>query len=262
VTKTTERFDPTEPKTVEDLVMGLIHRYAYTVAASSIQPGAPVLDVGFGEGYGAEILATSNYIGVELDEEIVALARARYPKFRFERYDGVHLPRGPFDLVVSFQVVEHVRDPEPWLAEISRVTNHAMFTTPNRVHRLPDGGRPWNRYHVREFTAGELRALLAPHFDDVIVHGVSAPPEIEAIELARYARARRIARLDRLGLRHRLPTSVDAWVRKRLRKPVVPTSQVRFDLTDLRHSEDLAKTGLDLLAIATNHRVLRGRQHI
>jgi SAM-dependent methyltransferase len=233
--------------------MALYHRYAYSVAAASIEPGARVLDVGFGEGYGAEMLATPNYVGVELDADVVDHARARYPNFRFEQYDGVRLPQGPFDLVVSFQVIEHVPDPEPWLAEISRVTKRAMFTTPNRVHRLPNGGRPWNRYHVREFTAAELRALLARHFADVTVNGVSAPPEIEAIELARYARARRLARLDVLGLRHRLPTGLDAWVRNRLRKPAGAPSALRFDLGDLRHSKDLAETGLDLLAIATNH---------
>ncbi|MGH7541005.1 MAG: hypothetical protein ACRELC_08405, partial [Gemmatimonadota bacterium] len=68
---TTERFDPTHGETVEDQAMGLYHRYAYTVAAESIEPDARVLDVGFGEGYGAELLGTPNYVGVELDEEVV-----------------------------------------------------------------------------------------------------------------------------------------------------------------------------------------------
>jgi SAM-dependent methyltransferase len=248
---TTERFDPTRAETVEDQAMGLYHRYAYSVAAAAIEPDARVLDVGFGVGYGAEILATANYVGVELEEDVVERARARHPGFRFERYDGLHLPEGPFDLVVSFQVIEHVPDPEPWLAEISRVTERAMFTTPNRIHRLPDGGRPWNRYHVREYTADELRAQLERHFRQVVVHGVSAPREIEEIELARYARARRIARLDVLGLRHRLPTRLDAWARARLRKPVAPSSEVKFDLSDLRHSPELAETALDLLAVAS-----------
>jgi SAM-dependent methyltransferase len=252
VSETTERFDPTDPRTVEDVVMGLFHRYAYTVAAASIEPGSRVLDVGFGEGYGAEILATPHYVGVELDDAAVQQARKRYPAFRFEPYDGVRLPPGPFDLVVSFQVIEHIRDPEPWLAEISRVTKRAMFTTPNRVHRLPNGGRPWNRYHVREYTAGELRELLGSYFDAVTVHGISAPPEVEAVELARYARARKIARLDILGLRHRLPKGLDARVRRRLRKPASSTMPVPVQLDDLRHSERFAESALDLMATVTN----------
>ena len=246
---TTERFDPTRPTTAEDRVMGLFHRYAYEVAAASIEPGARVLDVGFGEGYGAEILGTPNYLGVEVDEKVVARARSRHPRFHFASYDGRRLPPGPFDLAISFQVIEHVDEPEPWLDEIARVSRRAMFTTPNRIHRVRDGERPWNRYHVREFLAEELRALLAAHFDDVVVYGVSARPEIEAVELARVARARKIARLDPLGLRYRLPEAADAWVRRKLRRPPLVEGDERFDLADLQHSEAHADSGIDLLAI-------------
>jgi hypothetical protein len=127
-----------------------------------------------------------------------------------------------------------------------------MFTTPNRIHRVRDGERPWNRYHVREFVAEELRALLSAHFDDVVVYGVSARPEIEAVELARVARARKIARLDPLGLRYRLPKAADAWVRRKLRRPLPVTGDERFDLADLQHSEAQADSGIDLLAIVEN----------
>jgi hypothetical protein len=150
---------------------------------------------------------------------------------------------------VSFQVIEHVSEPEPWLDEIARVSRRAMFTTPNRIHRIADGQRPWNRYHVQEFVADELRSLLANHFRNVVVYGVSARPEIEAVELARVARARRIARLDPLGLRYRLPKATDAWVRRKLRRPLEASGAERFDLADLQHSEAYADSGIDLLAM-------------
>jgi SAM-dependent methyltransferase len=242
-----ERFDATREQTVEDVVMGLYHRYSYEVAARTLRPGDRVLDVGFGEGYGAAILKC-DYTGVELDADLVSHARSQYAG-RFETYDGRHLPDGPFDLVVSFQVIEHVHAVDSWLAEIARVAGRAMFATPNRIHRLRDGERPWNRYHVREFTAAELRRLLERHFGEVEVHGVCASAEIEAVELARYARARKIARLDPLGVRYRLPSRMDAWVRSRLRKP--PAS-VRhdFSLDEFTHSESCIERGLVLLADA------------
>jgi SAM-dependent methyltransferase len=243
----TERFDATLGRTSEDVVMGLYHRYAYEVAARTLQPDDRVLDVGFGEGYGSTILG-GGYSGVELDPDLVAHARAMYPDAVFETYDGRHLPDGPFDLVVSFQVIEHVPDPELWLAEVARVARRAMFATPNRIHRLGEGERPWNRYHVNEFDADELRELLGRHFDEVAVYGVCAPAEIEAVELARFRRARRIARLDPLGLRYRLPRRVDALVRSRLRKPA-PTAR-HFSLDELQHSEACIETGLVLLADA------------
>lgn len=240
-----ERFDATRRETAEDVVMGLYHRYSYEVAARSLQPGDRVLDVGFGEGYGSTILG-GEYTGVELDPKLVAHARARYHG-RFETYDGRHLPDDPFDLVVSFQVIEHVHDPDPWLAEIARVARRAMFATPNRIHRIRDGERPWNRYHVREFSAEELQQLLESHYNEVVVYGVCGSPEIEAVELARYARARRIARLDPLGLRYRLPTGLDAWVRSRLRK-LPDGTRVDFSMEELRHSTADVERGLMLLA--------------
>jgi SAM-dependent methyltransferase len=165
-----ERFDATRRETAEDVVMGLYHRYSYEVAARTLGPDDRVLDVGFGEGYASAILPGA-YVGVELDPDLVAHARARYAG-RFETYDGRHLPDGPFDLVVSFQVIEHVDDVDPWLTEIARVARRAMFATPNRIHRVREGKRPWNRYHVREFSAEELQRLLERHFGEVAVYGV------------------------------------------------------------------------------------------
>jgi SAM-dependent methyltransferase len=240
-----ERFDATRRETIEDVVMGLYHRYSYEVAARSLRPGDRVLDVGFGEGYGSTILA-GEYTGVELDPDLVAHARTRY-QGRFETYDGHHLPDGPYELVVSFQVIEHVYDPDPWLAEIARVGQRAMFATPNRIHRLGEGERPWNRYHVREFSAEELQQLLERHFDEVAVYGICASPEIEAVELARYARARKIARLDPLGIRYRLPPRADGWVRGRLRKRR-STRGTDYSLDELHHSTSCIERGLTLLA--------------
>jgi SAM-dependent methyltransferase len=241
-----ERFDATRRDSVEDVVMSLYHRYSYEVAARSLGPNDRVLDVGFGEGYGATILG-ADYTGVELDADLVAHARQRYPTARFNTYDGRTLPDGPFDLVVSFQVIEHVQSPDPWLAEIARVSRRAMLATPNRVHRLRDDERPWNRYHVREYTADELGDQLKRHFAEVTVWGVRASSEIEGVELARYARAQRIARIDPLGLRYRLPQRADAWVRARLRKPQA-TSRMDFTLEEFRHSESDVERALVLLA--------------
>ena len=240
-----ERHDATRHETVEDVVMGLYHRYSYELAARSLQPDARILDVGFGEGYGSTIIGR-DYLGVELDPALVVHARARYPG-RFEAYDGRRLPDGPFDLVVSFHVIEHVPDIDPWLAEIARVGRRAMFATPNRIHRVGEGQRPWNRYHVREFSGDELRRVLERHFDRVTVYGVCASPEIEAVEIARYARARRIARLDPLGLRYRLPSRIDGWVRGRLRKPP-PLQEHGFSLDDFSHSESDVDRALMLIA--------------
>ena len=63
----------------------------------------------------------------------------------------------------------------------------AVLTTPNACIRLEPGKRPWNRFHVIEFTPREFAAELAPWFAAVEVLGLRASPEIEEVERTRVA---------------------------------------------------------------------------
>ena len=68
------------------------HLVRYRLAAQ-FAPGRRVLDVGSGEGYGTALLAAAgadSAIGIDLDEESVAHARARYG-LTFQRV-GRHEP--------------------------------------------------------------------------------------------------------------------------------------------------------------------------
>jgi SAM-dependent methyltransferase len=112
----------------------------------------------------------------------------------FRPIDGAALPFSDemFDLVSSFQVIEHVVEVRPYLEEIKRVLKpggKVLFTTPNRVIRLDPGMRPWNSFHVREYTAAELSAILREVFPQTTVKGLMAPPELYDIEFARCQKA-------------------------------------------------------------------------
>lgn len=254
---TTVRFVPDDAQSPDELAIALLHIYAYKTAANLVRPGARVLDLGFGEGYGSRILseAGASYVGLELDPEIVEHARARYGA-RFETYDGTSIPAsdGAFDVVVVFQMIAYLRDPLPLLREIRRVLDTgglALVTTPNRVYRLGEGERPWNRHHAREYTAAEFRQVLETTFSDVTVFGVLASEPVDSIVRARAARARKLARLDRLGLRYWLPESLDARLRGALRHAAQPAvSGDEFTLDRVWHDEAAAERGLDLLAFA------------
>jgi SAM-dependent methyltransferase len=251
---TTNRFVPHAARSADERAVALLHLYAYNHAARRVHPGARVLDLGFGEGYGAPLLqaAGAQYRGLEVDPEMVEHAAAEYGA-EVDVYDGTSIPTpdGAFDLVVAFQVIAYFEDPQPWLREIRRVLKPegtALITTPNCVWRLDDGQRPWNRHHAREYTADAFREVLGASFSAVSVYGVFADEPIASVVKARGARARKLAKIDRLGLRYRLPESLDARVRGFLRRAAqddVDTSG--FTLERVRHQEDDVELSLDLL---------------
>jgi SAM-dependent methyltransferase len=254
---TTVRFVPDEATSPDELAIAALHLYAYTTAAGLVRAGMRVLDIGFGEGYGSQILTEAGavYRGVEVDPEIVDHASARYGPL-FDRFDGTSIPESDdaFDLVVAFQMIAYLDDPQPLLREIARVltpTGVVLITTPNRVYRLNDGQRPWNRYHVREYSASELADVLGRTFGDVTVHGVVAAEPIDSIVRARAARARKLARLDPLGLRYWLPERINTPLRRAVRRTAQPVAdRSQFTLDRISHDEASADRGLDLLAFA------------
>jgi SAM-dependent methyltransferase len=120
---TTVRFVPGDATSPDELAIAVLHLYAYETAKGLVSPGTRVLDIGFGEGYGSEILSDTGveYRGLEVDPEIVEHARARYGP-RFETYDGSSIPApdGAFGLVIAFQMIAYLDDPLPLLREIPR----------------------------------------------------------------------------------------------------------------------------------------------
>ena len=178
----------------------LMHRRAYEEAAR-LARSRTVLDLGSNNGYGTHFLSgvAESVIGIDVSESAVADARRRFPTCDFRLYDGMTLPFADarFDLVVSLQVIEHVVDTRNYLSEISRVLKPegtAIFTTPNAAIRLDPGMRPWNRFHVREYRADELRETLTGLFDRVSVRGLFADEALQQVEYRRCQKALESAR--------------------------------------------------------------------
>ncbi|MFQ5669204.1 MAG: class I SAM-dependent methyltransferase [Acidobacteriota bacterium] len=211
---------PDGPRTLEEQCLHLIHLKAYEEAAG--MPGQAVLDVGCNTGYGTRLLGRHRreIVGVDVSAEAVRQAR-QLPGTRrvaFQVMDGKELPfaDGRFDLVVSFQVIEHVVDHASYLSEIRRVLaphGRAVFTTPNAVLRLLPGMKPWNPFHVREFGALQLEQLLDPHFAGIEIRGLFGAEGIRSVEMKRLERLRTKA----LRKENRARQGV-RWLRERARK--------------------------------------------
>ena len=93
--------------------------------------------------------------------------------------------------------------------------------------------------------------MLSETFADVRVEGIYAAEPIDSIVRERADRARKLARLDPLGLRYRLPESLNVPLRRALRRTAQPeVDRSAFALDRIGHSPDAATDGLDLLALA------------
>lgn len=164
-TPTGERFEPTF---MHGSIIEAEHLARYVWAAQFAR-GRRVLDAACGMAYGSRILAeagASEVVGVDLDPEVIAeVSAAAPPGASFEVADLRQLPFGEdqFDLVVSFETIEHVPDPEVVLDEFRRVLRPdglLVLSTPNR-----DVYTPGNPFHLRELTPSELEAELAKRFE-------------------------------------------------------------------------------------------------
>jgi SAM-dependent methyltransferase len=95
------------------------------LAAADAGPGVRLLDVACGPGYvaGAAVERSAAVIGLDVAEEMVTRARARYPNVEFVVGDAHALPEadGVFDAVTMSFGIHHVTDPERVFAEARRV---------------------------------------------------------------------------------------------------------------------------------------------
>jgi len=255
---TGERLAAEDPRFAPDMAR---HLAAYHLVAPLVE-GREVLEAGCGEGYGAGLLAASaaRVVAVDYDTAALDLARRRHsaPNLEFRAVDLLDLARsspGSFDAVTNFQVLEHLDDPAPFLraaAACLRPGGRLILTTPNREASVSE-----NPFHVREYTAPELAELLRPHFETVLVRGIVGTERVYAFERARGEQARRILRLDPLGVRHLLPQGLVRWAFARLALLVRSRvargdgDLVRLETGDFSIATTEPPQWLDLLAVAT-----------
>ena len=166
LTFTGERF---LPECAGEMVYEHWHRY---LIAQQYVRGLRVLDVASGEGYGSHLLArdAASVVGVDLSADAVLHATSRYPaaNLRYIAASCIQIPQpdASFDVIVSFETIEHIMEHEAFLREVDRLlAPGGMFiiSSPNRVEYSDRTGYK-NEFHVKELDRAELKTLLDPFF--------------------------------------------------------------------------------------------------
>ena len=137
---------------------------------------ARVLDAGCGTGYGGTELKRASFIAAaDISAEAVGYARATWDAerrvFLQARCEALPFRDASFDLVLAFEVIEHLEHWQSLLSEARRVlspTGVLLVSTPNKAwyeeSRAAAGPNPW---HVHEFEFEEFRTSLGAEFAHV-----------------------------------------------------------------------------------------------
>ena len=111
-------------------------------------------------------------LGLDVDAAAIAHARRRYssrPGLSFQQQDVTaldQLPDASFDVIVSFETLEHVHEQERMLAGFRRLLTAdgvLLISSPDK-HTYSDLRDYRNEFHVRELYRAELETLLQANF--------------------------------------------------------------------------------------------------
>ncbi len=234
-----EAFD----QNIYNYVLFLDHKFAYNYAASFVNKNSNVLEIGSGDGYGTHYLSKycKTITGVDILDEVVKRANALHgnKKCHFACYDGKNLnyPKNSFDMVISFHVIEHVRNVKAYLKNIKKVLKKdgvCILTTPSRTYRLTEKQKPWNNEHLREYNSRALNKEIGKVFKNFEILSVSAKQEILDVEFSRVAQNRS----DFSNNTKEINANIDY--------------KKEFSINDFYVSKNNLDSGIDLMVICKN----------
>lgn len=198
--KTAERNSGILP---EDNVIHHRHLIAYQEAAKLCH--GKVLEIGSGEGYGIKILAPGAAEYHAVDKHATPIP----PDVKNVVFSQMNVPPldcygdNYFDVVVTFQVIEHIKNDSFFVSEIYRILKPGgklILTTPNIAMSLTRN--PW---HIREYTLKQMQGLLEKKFADIEIKGVYGNKKVMAYYEENRRSVKKITRFDIFKLQYILP---------------------------------------------------------
>lgn len=180
--------------------------FPYVEAAQMVHGN--VLEIGCGWGRGLELLtqAADHYTGIDKNADLIQSLQREYPQSTFIAANIPplnHLADNTFDFIVTFQVIEHIDNDDLFIKEAHRVLKPGgklLLTTVNKTFSLTRN--PW---HVREYVADELRALMGRYFPVIETRGIHGNDKVMTYYEQNKKSVERFTRWDIFKLQYRLP---------------------------------------------------------
>ncbi len=202
-----------------------------------------VLEIGTGSGYGIDIIAphTKKFVTLdkykakhiaddkELEKNNITFIRKNIPPLDT-------IADKSFDFVISFQVIEHIKNDNEFCNEVYRVlkdNGKFIVTTPNKHMSLTRN--PW---HVREYTINELEQLLRKHFQSVEKKGIFGNDKIMEYYKNNKSSVEKITRFDIFNLQYQLPRQI---------------LQIPYDILNRMNRKKLMKDNTSLVSDISMH---------
>lgn len=148
-------------------VEAAIHLNRYAIA-KNLCKGKMVLDVASGEGYGSFLLkkwGAKHVDAIDIDAETVEKASQMFGSedvcFLCHTAEKLPFPDYSFDLITSFETIEHLDYPEKFLAEIKRVLKPdgiIVLSCPNDPYYYPEEGSS-NPFHKKKYSFFDFKEM-------------------------------------------------------------------------------------------------------
>jgi 2-polyprenyl-3-methyl-5-hydroxy-6-metoxy-1,4-benzoquinol methylase len=131
--------------------------------------GQRILEVGCGTGSIVDVLARQGcrVVGTDISNSAIDYGKKKYPDIDLKVgvAENLEFKDRSFDIVLSFDVLEHLHDVDVHISEVARVLTDDgcyLFQTPNKYFNtvyetLKSRSMKWKQYHPSLHTAGQLK---------------------------------------------------------------------------------------------------------
>ncbi len=151
-----------------DVINWMLHLQRY-VFALKYCVNKKILDVACGSGYGMSLISSvaKNVEGIDIDKKTIEWAKINNHFYSPVKFKILNIEKekidGKFDCVISFETIEHLKDPEFLLSKIKNALNDYGYL----IFSIPIN-EPYNKFHEESYTWESVENLIKNFFSSHI----------------------------------------------------------------------------------------------